>query len=46
MMVCMVAKSSDVESFGRQPVLAGDRIISKRILKYSNSMIKKTNLYN
>lgn len=46
MIVCVVVKFSDTESFGRQPVLAGDRIINKRILKYSNSMIKKTNLYN
>lgn len=42
----MIVKFSDTENFGREPVLAGERIINKRIVKYSSSVIKKIDLYN
>lgn len=43
---CWIVKFSDTENFGREPILAGERIINKRIVKYSSSVIKKIDLYN
>ena len=45
MTACMVVKFSVAENFGREPILAGDRMRNKRIVKYSKRVIKKTSLY-